>query len=339
MTLPKAGLTRDTPWLSILIPAYNVELYLEECLDSVLEQAGPDVEIIVCDDASTDRTHAIAQHYLARYPARLTVLNNASNSGLSATRNRMIDAARGEYLWFLDSDDTILPGAISAIARVAALYNPDIIGGDYRKRRMYKRAFTGRRETVLTDPDIFLAKILESRKIYAWLRISKRGLWNGGLRFPDGKVFEDIGTMPYLILSAQTYYHLSRALIQYRIRPGSILAGITRTPGSFRVDKHLDLAHALDGFGAALAKAEKHQPFSETRFAVSHFIAMEFCKIAGRIRKAGPSGCDVQDTSILIEQFRSIMEGASPLPFPTILAAYIKRGKLIAYAMLRREGG
>ena len=109
------------PWLSILVPVYNVQDYLQACLASVVEQVaqlplaeegGAGVEVLVLDDCSTDGSRALMEQLAQRWPGRLTLMRHAVNQGLSAARNTMIDAARGEYLWFLDSDDKLLPGAL-----------------------------------------------------------------------------------------------------------------------------------------------------------------------------------------------------------------------------------
>lgn len=108
-------------WLSILVPVYNVQDYLAECLESVVAQlqalpdAGAGVELLVLDDASTDGSRALMDTLDRRWPGRLHLMQHARNAGLSAARNTMIDAARGEYLWFLDSDDKLLPGALAGL--------------------------------------------------------------------------------------------------------------------------------------------------------------------------------------------------------------------------------
>ncbi|MDH6314239.1 glycosyltransferase involved in cell wall biosynthesis [Parabacteroides sp. PFB2-10] len=101
--------------LSLIIPVYNVEAYLEECLDSCLEQDIPhsDYEIIAINDGSPDGSLAILERYAAKYP-NITVLSQ-ENRGLSATRNRGIEVAKGEYIWFIDSDDWIEKNCLSSL--------------------------------------------------------------------------------------------------------------------------------------------------------------------------------------------------------------------------------
>ena len=98
------------PKVSVVIPVYNVEKYLGECLDSVLRQTLNEIEIICVDDGSTDGSAAILQKYAAADP-RIRLISQA-NAGLSAARNAGMDAATGKYIYFLDSDDYISADAM-----------------------------------------------------------------------------------------------------------------------------------------------------------------------------------------------------------------------------------
>lgn len=127
-------------WLSFLLPVYNVESYLSECLESLLDQIGNDngVQIVIVDDASTDKSHAIARAFCSQYPHLIKVLpNHRVNEGVSAARNRLIDAADGEHIWFVDPDDYILKDALRQLHIVLETYNPDIILCDYRKSSIF----------------------------------------------------------------------------------------------------------------------------------------------------------------------------------------------------------
>src|SRR5687768_11758936 len=100
---------RESPLLSVVIPVYNVERYIADCLESLLAQSYLSFEAILVDDGSTDRSVAIAERYAAEDP-RLRFVHQA-NAGLGAARNRGVAAARGTYLTFLDPDDLLVPGA------------------------------------------------------------------------------------------------------------------------------------------------------------------------------------------------------------------------------------
>ncbi|MCU0948925.1 MAG: glycosyltransferase [Porphyrobacter sp.] len=325
----------ETPgpfWLSILIPVYKVEAYLDQCLSSIIEQADAGVEIILCDDASPDGSGAIAQRYVDAHPQQVRMIRLAQNSGISVGRNAMLELAQGEYIWFFDSDDWLNPGAIAAVAEVVRSHRPDLIGCDYRRKASRKSGFSGPTEQLLTDRDLFVGGICASRKMYAWLRISRRALWDDGLRFPVGRVFEDAAVTPWLALAARSYFHIDKPLVEYRVRGDSIVAGVKNLRQPFDLASHLDLAEALQGFPEALDR--EAEPLPQTRKGISHFIAMEFAKTAERIfrtRTYGDKGA-VRD---LVTRFRERMEQSSPIPFAQMLEDYARRGRVIAWLRLR----
>jgi len=323
------------PWLSVLVPMFKVEACLDQCLASITGQAGAGVEIIICDDASPDGSAAIARRYAERFPEMVRLIGHDRNRGIAETRNTLLAAARGAYLWFVDSDDWLRPGAIAAIAAVVERHAPDLIGCDYRKQRLHRSAFADRHDRLLIDRDRIVAGICGSRKMYAWVRIVRRAIWEDDLRFPAGRVFEDAAIIPRLALRARSYFHIGRPLVEYRVWRGSILAGIKSTRTAFDLQSHYDLASAMTGFGDLLAR--EAEPFEKTRFAVSHFIAMEFAKTAERISKAAGRSADRSSVGPLVAEFRAIMEPTSPLAFSGLLGEYARRGRWLAWFRLRRS--
>ena len=122
--------------VSIIIPVYNVESYIADCLNSVFSQDfNGNLECIVIDDGSTDKSYSKVQDILSTYSGSIDfiLLKNEQNHGLSYTRNKGIRAATGEYVYFLDSDDIITPDCISSLTLFASKY-PDtqIITGDFQ---------------------------------------------------------------------------------------------------------------------------------------------------------------------------------------------------------------
>ena len=121
------------PRFSVIVPAYKVQAYLHECLDSVLSQSFTDLEVIVVDDASPDNCAAIADEFAARDPRVRRTVRLRENAGPGAARNKGMEYARGDYLLFLDADDTFTPGALQAIAdRVKETGEPDVLVHDLR---------------------------------------------------------------------------------------------------------------------------------------------------------------------------------------------------------------
>ncbi|WP_276867773.1 glycosyltransferase family 2 protein [Enorma massiliensis] len=117
--------------ISVVVPVYNVELYLERCLDSLLNQTFNDYEIVCVNDCSPDNSIEILRYYEARYPERIVVLENERNLGLGRTREHALEYARGEYVMFVDSDDYVKNDYLETYFRAASASDADIIVGGY----------------------------------------------------------------------------------------------------------------------------------------------------------------------------------------------------------------
>ena len=116
---------KNNPVVSVIIPVYNVEKYLEECIDSVLAQTYQNIEIILVDDGSTDSSGLICDRY-AEKNTNISVIHQ-KNSGLSAARNSGLNKANGDYIYFLDSDDYISADAIEKLFSIAENDKSDIV--------------------------------------------------------------------------------------------------------------------------------------------------------------------------------------------------------------------
>ena len=115
--------------VSIIVPVYKVEAYLEICIDSILQQTYPYLEILLVDDGSPDRCPAICDDYAGR-DSRISVIHQ-ENKGLSASRNTAMKKATGKYILFVDSDDVLLPDACERLVRCAEDYSADFVAGHY----------------------------------------------------------------------------------------------------------------------------------------------------------------------------------------------------------------
>lgn len=276
------------PWLSILIPVYNVEAYLHECLESVVLQILPGVEIITLDDCSTDRSHRLLQEFAEDSLVPITILRHDQNRGLSAARNTLLDNARGDYVWFVDSDDALHPGALAGLQRVTRQYLPDLVLCDFRVWREQQRwkhlwrgenhtaTFAGPKQKLLTDPLKLFEGIYKERNLHIWSKISKRSLWGADLRFPEGRVMEDMVVTPRLALRVQTYFYQPSVWVAYRQREGSILASSSQK----KID---DMSIACAG---VLTLWLKHYPqlSRRARFYFSYFCVKTHICVARDIR-------------------------------------------------------
>lgn len=210
--------------LSIVIPMYEVERYLPACLDSVILPGREDYEIIAVDDGSPDRSGAIAEEYAARYPGLIRVIHQ-ENGGLGAARNAGLEAAAGEFLFFLDSDDSLYPGALAEMLQALDRPEPfDVLffedeTVDESGRVLSHQSYCSREGffTLEEDPRLLL------EQPSACTRLWRRSLFlDSGIRFPGRLWFEDLATTPRLYLRAETMLSLRRTWLRYLLRGGSI---------------------------------------------------------------------------------------------------------------------
>lgn len=132
--------------VTIGIPVYNAKKYISRALDTALSQTFTDLEVLIVDDCSTDDTLAIIEHYQTTHHRGdcIRVLRQEKNGGPSAARNRMIDEARGHFLYFMDADDTIPVFAIANLYDAAVRYRAEVIYGSHKHVEVYDKHHTSR---------------------------------------------------------------------------------------------------------------------------------------------------------------------------------------------------
>ncbi|MDR0227378.1 MAG: glycosyltransferase [Burkholderiaceae bacterium] len=325
-------------WLSILVPVYNVAPYLEECLQSVLDQAGDGVQVLVLDDRSTDGSWELMQQLARRWPGRLQLMRHERNAGLSAARNTMIDAATGDYLWFLDSDDKLLPDAIGALSDIVRQHAPDAVLCDFSvwreaprlKHRLrgeaHRHSFQGPARQRLQDRGALLAGLLRTGQLHAWSKISRRSLWGADLRFPAGRYFEDMMTMPQMALRCDSFYYCPQPWVAYRQRGDSILASMTAS-------KAVDQSAALEPLARAL-QGDALRSEGRLQFALACQAARNLIGALRFLRRQQASLPPAQ-CQALARQFLEDFDRISPLPLQALRQAYGRRGMWLRAWKLR----
>ncbi|WP_031042926.1 bifunctional glycosyltransferase/CDP-glycerol:glycerophosphate glycerophosphotransferase [Streptomyces sp. NRRL F-5650] len=246
------------PRFSVIVPAHQVQAYLHACLESVLAQSYPDFEVIVVDDYSPDACGAIADEFAALDP-RVRVVRLPRNEGLGPARNAGMERAAGDYLVFLDGDDTLTPHALRAVAdRIKETGDPDVLVYDYARTYWTGETVRNQAAAHLTEqgPAPFrladrpgLLKLL----MVAWNKAVRREFAEReGLTFPPGYYEDTPWTYPALI-TAGSIATLDRVCVHYRQRlRGSILG----TPG----ERHLDVFTQYDRLFAFLEAREATHP-------------------------------------------------------------------------------
>jgi len=318
------------PWLSILLPVYRVEPYLLACAASILGQADAGVELVFVDDASPDGSAALIET-LAAGDARVRLIRHASNQGVSAARNTLLDAARGDYLWFVDPDDLMEVGAIPRLRTLLEQPQaPDLVMCDFRAfddgsskpaklRYQHIPSFVGAARG--EDLDALLSGLFQAGQLHPWSKIVRRASWPAGLRFPVGRVFEDLAVYPRLALQVRRFVHVPEVWIAYRQRAGSALANLSAA----RLDEWMS---ALDGYAAELPALSE-----ATRFEIAHFCARTFLRASKRRSRLGRIG--QEGLSEALRRFARQWRASSPLTPEQLLQAYLRRGRLLRWLQLR----
>jgi CDP-glycerol glycerophosphotransferase len=207
--------------LSIVVPCYQVEDFLDECLISLRFQHYREVEIIVVDDGSPDRSGEIARRH-SRRDLRVRVVTR-ENGGLSAARNTGIQHARGEFLTFVDSDDVVTPEAYSTAIDALHESGSDFVLSCYDRLEGKKRVPAGiwiraahARKRLGVDLDTFPDAMVNA---VAWSKTYRRSFWDrAGLRFPEGKIYEDQPVSAAAFAQARAFDVVPDVSVSWRIR-------------------------------------------------------------------------------------------------------------------------
>ena len=205
--------------LSIILPVYNVEDYLEECLDSLINQDYQNYEIIAVNDGSKDNSLKILKKYEKKYPQLLKVYDK-ENGGLSSARNYGIDKSKGEYLFFVDSDDCILPNSLKILDKYLNKKNdiivfPFLVGATVENSNF----------ELMSNPNLKdNQKRFITAKPCATNKVCKKTLFTeNNITFLEGVYYEDLATTPKLTLITNKIIFIDEPLYFYRTRPNSIM--------------------------------------------------------------------------------------------------------------------
>lgn len=250
------------PKLSLVVPVYKVQAYLPECLDSILGQDYTDFEVVAVDDCSPDGSGAILDEY-AKHDARVQVIHLTENVGLGRARNAGLEKTQGDYVLFLDSDDTLSDGALTAISdRIEATGNPDILVYDYARTYWNGSVKRNQRADLLEEnagadavPLAERPELLDLLQI-VWNKAYRRDFVDRAeLTFPPG-FYEDAPWTFCSMISAERIAVLDRVCVLYRQRRegGNILKTVSR--------KHFDV---FDQYDRVFGYLDAHEELSQWR--------------------------------------------------------------------------
>lgn len=204
--------------LSVIIPIYNVEKYIEECLNSLLQSKEECVEFILVDDGSTDSSVAIAKEIMSK-DSRFKLFHK-TNGGLSDARNYGVSRCTGDYVFYLDSDDTIAQGMLEEVCQTLDNEHPDLLVFDmlfvWENTEQTKRVLgmnpneKDRKKSLLLSTPSACNKIIRRELAEAY-------------PFPYGMYYEDLATIPMLYTEVSKVIYIDKPYYHYRQREGSII--------------------------------------------------------------------------------------------------------------------
>ena len=204
------------PKVSIIVPVYNVEDYIEKCLESLLNQTLEDIEIIVVNDGSTDESKKKINPYIEKYPDKVKYLEK-ENGGLSSARNYGIPKASGDYIAFLDSDDYVENNMYQKMYEIAITEQSDMVECDFiweypnKKRKDIAKTYKNKKEMIVKG------------RVVAWNKLIKRDIIEkNNLRFPEGLRYEDVEFFYKLVPYINKVSFVHEPFIHYVQRSNSI---------------------------------------------------------------------------------------------------------------------
>lgn len=234
----------NNPLVSILIPVYGVEAYIEKCILSIINQSYENIEIIVINDKSPDKSIDLLSKIITRYPVRqrqLKIINHEINKGLSGARNTGIDWANGKYILHLDADDYLDSDAVAKLVYIAEKNDADMVFFDMR--HIYKdRTFEVHDKIAENKKDIIRQLLTYQINVGVCGKLIKTSIYrNYNIRAFEGINYgEDYAVTPRLAYHSQRIIHLNKALYNYvHYNPSSY----TESYKSKNID---DLMHIID---------------------------------------------------------------------------------------------
>ncbi|MDX9802317.1 MAG: glycosyltransferase family 2 protein [Spirochaetia bacterium] len=256
--------------ISVIIPVYNVEPYIRKCVDSVILQTYSRLEIILVDDGSPDTCGEICDDYALK-DSRVRVIHK-ENGGLSDARNSGLDAAGGEYVLFLDSDDSLAPDCILKLFELLTAHNADIaICNYYAVKKGFSTLQSGRQGLHSfsgTEAIDELFGSLRAQFTVSWCKLFKAELFRK-LRFPKGKIHEDNFTSYRLYHASKKVVYTDEPLLYHLKRPDSIIGS------SFKLKNHLDKIQATEEMIAFLKEQNlKKLEYKAWRMLFYHYFLL-----------------------------------------------------------------
>lgn len=256
--------------LSIIVPVYGVEKYIDKCLNSLVKQSLKEIEIIVVNDGTKDNSQKIIDKYVKKYPDKIKSYIK-ENGGQGSARNYGLKKATGEYIGYVDSDDFVEKDMYKKLYNKAKENNYDIVVcGNYNVSEDYQNknidAFINNYNTDLEN--IFFGKMA------VWNKIYKRDiLIKNKLEFKEKVWYEDLAFTLKAIMNSNTFAFIDEPLYDYLIREGS-------TMNNSNVQRNLEILDAFNDILSYIQHNKKEEYFSKIEFlAIDHIYISAIVRV------------------------------------------------------------
>lgn len=210
--------------ISIIIPIYNVEKFLNKCLKSVLEQIEQEDEVILINDGSTDNSFNICKSIKKMYENNNIILINKKNEGVAIARNIGLEKATGDYIFWIDSDDWLDENCIKFVKDAIEKTKADIILFDFYNviEKDIKPCFIFEKSKMLSKREVLIDVAQDSFRSLLWRTVVRRELYED-IYFPEGvQMMEDFSIYHLLFHKAKTFFYIRKPLYYYRIINNSL---------------------------------------------------------------------------------------------------------------------
>lgn len=310
--------------ISVIIPVFNVEPYISACIESVLGQDYPDLEVIIVNDCTPDHSIDIATDIIGKHPrgACAHIISHSRNQGLSAARNTGIDAATGDYLYFLDGDDYLPHDALSRLSKPAIAHGGvDFVVGNYdtvgASRPMLERLKLP--DGIMTGNRAILHSLYREKwHVMACNSLIRAGFVSGnGLRFLPGLIHEDELWIYQMATCARSMGIVNAVTYHYVLHPGAITSTVARR----NLDGLINVIRAMHRYIADTPRLQND------KYAMSVFEKKKF-RFFQKIYKHSGDAAYTFEAYLLL---RSLCFPSAPLCLPQAFTA-------LSYRLPLRQG-
>ena len=224
------------PLISVIVPVYNVQDYVERCVRSLMNQTYQNLEIILIDDGSTDGSLAVCEK-LKEEDVRIKLVSQA-NQGIGAVRNLGLSLAQGTYLGFVDSDDWIDSDMYESLSKLMVMHQADVVCCSHYREEEKRTNVVGESRSILefSRKEAFEA-LRQGRFVlnFLWDKLFRRELFDG-ITFPEKRKFEDLIVSPQWLFKADKVVYLPQPKYHYSVRSGSLTNGIQSSDMNWRYE-------------------------------------------------------------------------------------------------------